>query len=219
MVRLLGLARSHRNDPDVFAGLVHACRYCGLLPASEAAHREARRLDPHVSTSVVYTWWARGDMERVLAETSDAGDSELRTMALEALGRPDEARGSLHGSPITAQVPVFAAILRALAGLVDRSPTAADAFAELASTHSDPEALFMYGACQARVGDAVRALPTLVASVEGGFTVPEALRGHPWLAPLRDWAAFGPLVERADAARREAEEAFREAGGPSLLGS
>ena len=72
MVRLLGLARTTRNDPEIFAGLVHACRYCGLLEASEAAHREARRLDPHIWTSVVYTLWARGDMERVVAETSDA---------------------------------------------------------------------------------------------------------------------------------------------------
>jgi hypothetical protein len=59
LVRLLGLARTARTDPEVFAGLVHACRHCGLLEASEAAHREARRLDPHISTSVVYTWWAR----------------------------------------------------------------------------------------------------------------------------------------------------------------
>ena len=105
MVRLLGLARATRNDPEIFAGLVHACRYCGLLEASEAAHREARRLDPHISTSVVYTWWARGDMERVIAETSDAGDFELRTMALEALGRQDEARRTLDAAPATAVVP------------------------------------------------------------------------------------------------------------------
>jgi serine/threonine protein kinase len=218
MVRLLGLASTTRNDPEIFAGLVHACRYCGLLEASEAAHREARRLDPHVSTSAVYTWWARGDMARVLAETSDAGDSELRTMALEALGRPDEARESLRGNPATAQVPVFAAILRALLALLDRSPDAADRFAELAAAHTDPEALFMYGACQARVGDSARALRTLVAAVEGGFTVPQALRDHPWLEPLREASAFEPLVARAQAARAEAERAFRDAGGPALLG-
>ncbi len=219
LVRLLGLARSTRNDPEIFAGLVHACRYCGLLEASEAAHREARRLDPHISTSVVYTWWARGDMAKVLAETSDAGDSELRTMALEALGRQDEARRSLHGSPITAQVPVFAAILRALGALVDRSPDAAERFAELTANHMDPEALFMYGACQARVGDTALALPTLVACVERGFTVPEALRVHPWLEPLRGSATWDSLVERAGSARDEAERAFREAGGPALLGT
>ncbi len=219
MVRLLGLARTARNDPEVFAGLVHACRYCGLLEASEAAHREARRLDPHISTSVVYTWWARGDMARVLAETSDAGDSELRTMALEALGRANEARASLHGSPITAHVPVFAAILRALGALVDRTPDAAERFAELVAAHMDPEALFMYGACQARVGDTARALPNLVECVERGFTVPEALRVHPWIEPLRALPAFASLVERAEAARDEAERAYRESGGPALLGA
>jgi tetratricopeptide (TPR) repeat protein len=216
MVRLIGLARSTRNDPEIFAGLVHACRYCGLLEASEAAHHEARRLDPHISTSVVYTWWAPGDMARVLAETSDAGDSELRTMALEALGRQDEARKSLHATPVL--VPVWATIVQALLALVDRSPDAAAAFAELAATHTDPEALFMYGACQARVGDTARAHSTLVASVEGGFTVPQALRDHPWLAPLREASSFGLLIARAEAARDEAERAYQAAGGPALLG-
>jgi tetratricopeptide (TPR) repeat protein len=218
MVRLLGLAGSTRNDPEIFAGLVHACRYCGLLEASEAAHREARRLDPNISTSIVYTWWARGDMASVLAETSDAGDSELRTMALDALGRQEEARKSLHGPPAADRVPVFASILRSLVALLDRAPGAAEAFAELAATHKDPEALFMYGACQARLGDTARALPTIVACVEGGFTVPQALREHPWLAPLRDAPTFGPLLARAEAARGEAERAFRVAGGPPLLG-
>jgi hypothetical protein len=158
-------------------------------------------------------------MARVLAETSDAGDSELRTMALEALGRQDEARRSLHATPVAALVPVWASIARALLALVDRSPDAAAAFAELAAAHTDPEALFMYAACQARVGDTARAHSTLVASVEGGFTVPQALREHPWLAPLREAPSFGPLVERAEAARRVAERDFREAGGPALLGT
>jgi thioredoxin-like negative regulator of GroEL len=218
MVRLVGLAASARNDPEIFAGLVHACRYCGLLEASEAAHREARRLDPNISTSVVYTWWAQGDMARVLEETSDAGDSELRTMALEALGRADEARRSLHAVPASARVPVFATITRALVALLDRSPDAAEAFAQLAANHTDPEAVFMYGACQARVGDDARALATVVAAVDRGFRVPAALRDHPWLAPLRETAAFAPLLARAEAARAEAEHAFRAAGGPALLG-
>src|SRR5580765_857192 len=55
MARLLVLARRNRNDPEAFTGLVHACRYSGLLEASEAAHREVRRLDPHTPTSVTFT--------------------------------------------------------------------------------------------------------------------------------------------------------------------
>jgi TolB-like protein len=217
LVRLLGLARSTRNDPEIFAGLVHACRYCGLLDASEAAHREARRLDPHISTSVVYTWWARGEMERVIAETSDAGDFELRTMAFEALGRKDEARKTLEVTPASVVSPVFLALRRALLALLDQSPEAAEAFAELAATHSDPEAWFMYAACQARVGDTVRALPMLNAAIDGGFAVPQAL-AHPWLVALRG-ATLDALATRAEASRREGEQAFRRAGGPALLGT
>ena len=104
-------------------------------------------------------------------------------------------------------------IQRALLALLDRKPEAADMFAELAATHSDPEALFMYGACQARAGDAVRALPSLVAAIDGGFAVPQAL-AHPWLEPLRGEPALARLLERAQASRRQAELAFREAGGP-----
>jgi serine/threonine protein kinase/tetratricopeptide (TPR) repeat protein len=218
MVRLLGLARENRNDVETFAGLVHACRYCGLLEASEAAHREARRLDPHASTSIVYTWWARGEMERVVAETSDAGDFELRTMALESLERREEARRTLEKPPGSAASPVFQSIVNALRAMLDGHGDAFGAFAALAASHSDPEALFMYAACQARLGDE-RAVETLAASVGGGFTVPQALRGHPWLEPFRGRPALGELVERAEAARREAGRAFLEAGGPALLGA
>ena len=52
MRRLLQRAR-RAVDPEHFAGLVHACRYAGLLNASVAAHEEARRLDPRIPTSVV----------------------------------------------------------------------------------------------------------------------------------------------------------------------
>jgi serine/threonine protein kinase len=217
MVRLLGLARSNRNDPEVFAGLVHSCRYCGLLEASEAAHREARRLDPHISTSIVYTWWARGDMERILAETSDVGDFELRVMALEALGRRDDARRALASMPSEPCPPVFKTLGRGLTALLDgRRDEAAQVLADLVAHHTDPEAQFMYGAGLAHVGDAARALAGLAASVDNGFTVPRAF-SHPWLASLSP-DALAPLLARAEASRAEAERAFDEAGGPALLG-
>ena len=67
MVRLLTEAHRHGNDPELFAGLVHACRYCGLFEASVTADAEARRLDPNVRTSVVETLLLAGDIERLLA--------------------------------------------------------------------------------------------------------------------------------------------------------
>jgi hypothetical protein len=219
MLRLLGLARSTRNDPEIFAGLVHACRYCGLLEASEAAHHEARRLDPHTWTSVVYTWWARGAMERVVSETADAGDFQLRVMALEALGRRDEALRSLKAVPTTSLTPVFAAMRTGLIALFEGAADATHAFTDVVATHNDPEAFFMYAAIQAHFGDAGRALARLTQAVDGGFTVPQALREHPWLAALREAPEFAGLVERAEQQRRQALVAFREAGGEALLGA
>ena len=66
-MRLLGEADRHGNDPELFAGLVHACRYCGLYEESIAAHAEARRLDPNVPTSVEQTLLMTGDIDRLLA--------------------------------------------------------------------------------------------------------------------------------------------------------
>jgi len=37
MLRLIGRSKARGSDPDLFAGLVHACRFCGLLDASVAA--------------------------------------------------------------------------------------------------------------------------------------------------------------------------------------
>jgi serine/threonine protein kinase/tetratricopeptide (TPR) repeat protein len=218
MVRLLRLAQANGNDPETFAGLVHACRYCGLLDASEAAHREVRRLDPHASTSAVYTWWARAEMERVITETSDAGDLDLRAMALETLGRHDEARSALTRPERPPVAPVFDALLRALTALVNGGKEASQIFADLANAHTDPEALFLYGCGQVRAGDAGGALANLAAAVDRGWTVPQALRAHPWLEPLQRTGALDRVIARAEAASREAARTFLEAGGPALLG-
>ena len=67
VVRLLGEATRHGHDPELFAGLVHACRYCGLNEQSIAAHAEARRLDPNVATSLDQTLLMVGDIERLVA--------------------------------------------------------------------------------------------------------------------------------------------------------
>jgi hypothetical protein len=38
-----------------------ASRYCGLLQASLESDRQARRLDPNISTTVTHTYFAMGD--------------------------------------------------------------------------------------------------------------------------------------------------------------
>ena len=76
--RLLGEASRHGNDPELFAGLVHACRYCGLFEQSIAAHAEARRLDPNVPTSVEQTLLMTGDIDALLAIEPPAGRRRRR---------------------------------------------------------------------------------------------------------------------------------------------
>ena len=90
-MRLLGLARTRPHDAELFAGLVHACRYCGLFEASIAAHEEARRLDPHVPTSLAYTLYLRGDYERLTSALDSVIDLEPKALGLAAQGRRKEA--------------------------------------------------------------------------------------------------------------------------------
>src|SRR6186713_3069740 len=100
LVRLLNEANRHGNDPELFAGLVHACRYCGLFEESIAAHVEARRLDPNVPTSVEQTLLMTGAFDRLLAvdpaPTIGSADPGIRVIALGLAGRRDEARRALN---------------------------------------------------------------------------------------------------------------------------
>src|SRR5207244_6100775 len=99
VVRLLREADRHGNDPELFAGLVHACRYCGLYEQAIAAHKEARRLDPNVPTSIEQTLLMTGDIDQLLAvdrrSAIGSGDAGIRVIGLGLAGRRDEARRAL----------------------------------------------------------------------------------------------------------------------------
>ena len=64
MIRLLSRVRDMPTDADLYAGLVVACRYCGLLKASLAADARAQQLDPNLRTSVDLTWFLLGDKDK-----------------------------------------------------------------------------------------------------------------------------------------------------------
>ncbi|HEY6554277.1 MAG TPA: protein kinase, partial [Vicinamibacteria bacterium] len=153
MVRLLSLARETRNDPELFAGLVHTCRYAGLFEASLAAHREAQRLDPHLPTGVVHTLWQRGDFEQVLALNSSDGQM-ARSFALLALGRQPEAIEAWEAvaktfSPLTAGVREWIDSVREFLTLSEVSRAAV--FKNLDGAF-DPEEIFFVGTQAARLG-------------------------------------------------------------------
>jgi serine/threonine protein kinase/tetratricopeptide (TPR) repeat protein len=219
MVRLLRLAKTHRHDPEVFAGLVHACRYCGLFEASLAAHEEARRLDPHVPTSREYTLLMSGAWDALADASGTLLDVEARLLGLVVQGKRDEAR-DLHATVDIAEAPGFYRLSLAIvppfiAG--DRAASLAAAEAAVA-VYDDPEALFLFGWFLATLGDRERTLHVLERSLGGGFLVSPTLMRQAQFDFLRAEPAFRDLVHRTESRRALAQAAFREAGGEGLLG-
>jgi len=217
MRRLLRRARAV-TDPELFAGLVHACRYVGLLDASVAAHEEARRLDPHIQTSVLNTYAALGDHERILRDP-DLHDADARAMALYRAGRREEALAVWEG-PGPAATPMLKAWSEMIVACLREAPEAR-ALAEHVLAHSmwqDPEGYMTNGLILSRLGSDELALRALRMAVDGGFHVPHTLLHDPWLAPLRHHARYGEIVRLAQARHAEAVAVFRSEGGERLLG-
>jgi serine/threonine protein kinase len=225
LVRLLGEATRHGNDPELFAGLVHACRYCGLYEESIAAHAEARRLDPNVPTSVEQTLLMTGAIDRLLAVEAPqrvaGGDSGIRVIGLGLAGRRDEARQALLEMHQTSRIPAFEPWTKYLMAWLDRRP--ADMPVGIGALNAlkiqdDPEAIFQEGWLLCDVGEHQRGLGHLQRAVAKGYTVAPTLSGSPHFDALRSNPAFQSLLAEAEAGRRAALAVFREAGGERLLG-
>jgi serine/threonine protein kinase/tetratricopeptide (TPR) repeat protein len=225
LVRLLGEAVRHGNDPELFAGLVHAGRYAGLFEHSIAAHREARRLDPNVPTSVEQTVMMTGDIDRLLAMERPpvlaGADDGIRVIGLGLAGRRDEARQALQRMLESSRIPAFQGWTRYLMAWLERRT--ADMLANMATFSGlkimdDPEAIFQEGWLLCDVGEHERGLGHLRRAVDKGYSVVPTLEGSPQFDALRGDTRFQALLGDAQAARRRALEAFREAGGERLLG-
>jgi len=225
LVRLLGEAGRHGNDPELFAGLVHACRYCGLYDQSIAAHTEARRLDPNVPTSVDQTLLMAGDTDRILdGETPRVvagADDGIRVIALGLAGRRDEAREKLIEMRKASRIPAFEAWIDYLMAWLDRR--SADMTVRMASFNmlkiqEDPEAIFQEGWLLCDVGEHEAGLSQLRRAVAKGYFIAPTLSGRPHFDALRSDPVFQALLEEAVAGRTRALAAFHEAGGDRLIG-
>ena len=216
MSRLIRLAKTRGSDSELFAGLGHACRYCGLLRASLAAFERARRLDPRIRTSIAITFFMLGEYERVLDfEAEDI--PYARNVALTMLGRENEALDSLRSidERVASRMVSFTSALRLL--LHGRTDESIAALAPLRDIR-DPEARYYVGRHLAYAGEHAGALEAIEWAVDNGFFCTPAVARDPWLDGLRANPAFGAIVTRAEARHRDAVVTFLSAEGDRVLG-
>ncbi|HZL92442.1 MAG TPA: hypothetical protein VFB99_02320, partial [Vicinamibacterales bacterium] len=224
LVRLLNEANRHGNDPELFAGLVHACRYCGLFEESIAAHVEARRLDPNVPTSIEQTWLMAGEIDHLLGVEPAAlvagADEGIRVIGLGLAGRRDEARQALVRMR-RAHIPAFQSWAEFLMAWLEKRT--ADMIRRMTTfdglkIREDPEAIFQEGRFFCDVGEYRKGLDLVKRAVEKGYWVaPTLQRSHEFDA-LRGDPEFQAVTAEAVAGHERASAAFREEGGERLLG-
>ena len=220
IVRLLRHATVNRYDAHLFAGLVHACRYAGLLDASIAANEEALRLDPNVSTSVEYTLAHFPERIEQAARLTSARPGFLDGIfpAL-ALGDPTNARAVLAEVDLNSVPPALRSSYDAgIAFGLGTADEAVAAIEQAIALHVDPEALFLFGAMLARRGATDRAMDVVEGAVRAGYTPAVTLSRNQAFNELRERDRFKTIEAAAWKQMRACQEMFEAAGGPDMLG-
>jgi len=221
MQRLLGRVRTRSNDPDLFAGLVQACRYVGLLEASVASYHRATRIDPAITTSVAHSYYMLGQYQRATEVDSDR-PPYISVMAFIALGQFDEAKAIAEAARAHAgahpHVELMVQLFEAM--LTGRAADGRQVLGTLTdfAGFNDPEGWYYWAQGAAFLEDPDYALELLTRAVTTGFACPRALESTPLFDGLRSSAEFAHLVAHAREGHEKAMIAFAQADGHRLLG-
>jgi TolB-like protein len=226
--RLLRRLHVRRTDPEIYAGLVLVCRYCGLLDASVAAHESAVALDPGIRTSIALTRLARFELEQALEASGD--DDDLRIFVLVAMGRRAEAleiarqaTPRISGRDNTA--PMRHALRMDLEGTREEALAALHVASDVDPRNDrvwprfpDGEDSLGIASFYTRLGRPDLGLLGFRAAIEQGyFSVPH-FEADPVWDPLRADPAFAEAMVLAQARRRRAVGIFVNEGGAGFLG-
>jgi serine/threonine protein kinase/tetratricopeptide (TPR) repeat protein len=219
MRRLLKRLRSSKTDPELLAGLTHASRYCGLLQASLEAHRQARRLDPNIPTTVAHTYFALGDYQGAL-EASGPDFGYFTALRVAMLGRVEEAIASLKAKEAAVSERIGRVFMGSLRMLLEGNREASVKTSDelMKGTFKDPEGKYYLARQLAYLCESGRATRLLKDTVDEGYFCYPQLASDPWLDPIRGDAEFKRILDRALLLHEEAMEVFRAEDGPPLLG-
>jgi tetratricopeptide (TPR) repeat protein len=213
------IERAHTADPELLAGLVSTCRYCGLLEASVAAHTRAVELEPKIRTSVQHTWAMQADHPRMAANVKLTEFPYIVALSLAELGRGAEALPVLRELEPKTPTRIRDFIIAGRTLLEGNTEESIAAMKRVASSDfQDPEGLFYVARHLAHLKQTVPALQLMERVVGGGFFCYPMFARDPWLDPLRKKPAFTGLLERAAMQHRAAQEKFERLGGPKVLG-
>ena len=204
------------EEPESYAGLVHAMRYCGLLEESVAAHARATALDPTMLTSVAHTHFLRGDYKLTLDSTRtryylDAAAwtaLRVRERALTLL-KIRLAPGDLS-SLMTGLMGSLVAILE------DRRDDAAAIMRE-AHVHREPETLFYFARHFAMIGDQAETIRMVERARGEGFTVAHALAHDETFGEVRSRREFQREIDESARIETETRRALARTGFPIRL--
>jgi tetratricopeptide (TPR) repeat protein len=219
MRRLLDRAQRRRSDPELFAGLGHVFRYCGILQAALAAQREARRLDPRISISINHTYFMLGDPQSALESSGrDFGYGVGFTLA--KLGRIPEAVARLREKELTNPPRLGKLYIASLRALLEgnREESVAASRELLQTTFRDPEGMYYQALQLGSLDEKSLALEMLRRAVDNGFYCYAAMVSEPWLDALRGLPEFNAILRKAHDLHLEAYKVFLAAGGDTLLG-
>ena len=215
--RLLDGLHSNPNDPELYAGLVPSVPLfrparriaCGTSARTAARSEHPDDGDEHALRD--------GELSTVLdARADEVGYVEA--MALDAVGRRDEARHRLRPAEKRELPPPIRKVVGMLKLLIDgERRRAVESLHALNLEGADPEGYFYRARLLARLGEPDAAPGTLEQAVRKGFWCVPALRDDAFLAVVRNLAGFSGLLTDAAARAARGARAFAEGGGPRQL--
>lgn len=213
--RLLRRIRQYRQDAHLFAALVQVCRFCGLLEASEEAHRRALELDPAIATSIPHTYFARCDYHAVIesyAGVAQGARGYLDLAAWSCLGSTERAcREASQRLAVHSPAPVFQALLGSLISSLRRDAQEVQKICLSQDLYEDPESTLYFARHLAYSGCDSAALVFLRRAVDGGLAVPEMLECDPWLVSIRPHREFQEILRQTRVLRERGKRCLLQA--------